>query len=240
MTVSFGQSDPGLRRSNNEDAFIIISEADLLAVADGMGGAAAGEVASRIFIESASALSGGAKCQSEQEALVRVQDIFRSANEKIINHARQNPQCRGMGCTAEVIVFTSQGYVLGHVGDSRTYLLRAGQLKRLTHDHSVVQEQIDQGLITPEDARKHPLKSVILRAVGVNEQLALDLIRDKTVPGDLFLLCSDGLTDMIDDSFIKDILSRPLTLSQKGTQLIEAAKSAGGYDNVTVVLGEVK
>ena len=240
MIITFGQSDPGLRRPNNEDDFIVMPDADLMAVADGMGGAAAGEVASRIFIETVSALFIRTRCQSEQEAIAKVQDAFRLANEKILSHIKYNPQCRGMGCTAELIVFTSQGYVLGHVGDSRAYLLRAGQLKQLTRDHSLVQDQIDQGLVKPEEVRKHPFKNVILRAVGIDEPLALDLIRGKAVPGDLFLLCSDGLTDMIDDLLIKEVLSLPLTLAQKGTKLIESAKSAGGYDNITVALGEVK
>ncbi|MEW5801064.1 MAG: Stp1/IreP family PP2C-type Ser/Thr phosphatase [bacterium] len=241
MIASFGQSDPGLIRPHNEDSFVIVPEADLLAVADGMGGAAAGEVASRIFIETASMRSSGSRCQSgcqsEQETLLR--DIFRSANENILNHTRANPHCRGMGCTAELIIFTGQGYILGHVGDSRTYLLRAGHLKQLTRDHSLVQDQLDQGLIKPDEVRKHPFKHVILRAVGIEERLALDVVRGKTLPGDLFLLCTDGLTDMIDDSLIKEILLLPLTLAQKGNKLIESAKAAGGRDNITVVLGEI-
>jgi serine/threonine protein phosphatase PrpC len=239
MITTFGQSDPGLRRPNNEDDFIVIPDADFMAVADGMGGAAAGEVASRIFIETASEIFMRTGCQSEQEAPARVQDAFRLANEKILNHIRYNPQCRGMGCTAELIVFTGPTYILGHVGDSRAYLLRAGQLKQLTRDHSLVQDQIDQGIIKPAEGRKHPLKHVILRAVGIDEPLALDLIRGKAVSGDLFLLCSDGLTDMVDDLLIKEVLSLPLPLAQRGTKLIESAKSAGGHDNITVVLGEV-
>ena len=144
-----------------------------------------------------------------------------------------------MGCTAEVLAFYDQSYVVGHVGDSRTYLFREGQLRQITRDHSVVQEQLDEGLITPEEARNHALRHVILRAVGVRDTLAVDLIRGKNRPGDIFLLCSDGLTDMVEDTLIREVLVLSLGLNQKVDRLIELAKSAGGRDNITVILCEV-
>ena len=144
-----------------------------------------------------------------------------------------------MGCTAELLVFLDHGYVLGHVGDSRTYLFRSGQLKRLTNDHSVVQSQLDQGLINAAEARKHPMRNVILRAVGTNEVLAFDLIRGRIQLGDLFLLCSDGLTDMVEDGVLREVLAADLPLLQKVDQLVDLANSAGGHDNITVILGEV-
>jgi PPM family protein phosphatase len=237
--TSFGNSDMGLKRSNNEDVFVLRPELGLYAVADGMGGAASGEVASRIFAETALEVFAEKRRISEDEILERVQQAFRLANERILSKAREDSRFQGMGCTAELVTFYNQNYVLGHVGDSRTYLARQGQLKQLTLDHSLVQDQVDRGLITAEEARRHSLRNVILRAVGVNEILAVDLIRGKTLPGDLLLLCSDGLTDMLDDDVIQGLLSRPLSVSQKVERLIESAKSAGGRDNITAVLCEV-
>ncbi|MBM4332399.1 MAG: Stp1/IreP family PP2C-type Ser/Thr phosphatase [Deltaproteobacteria bacterium] len=236
---SFGKSDAGLRRSNNEDALVLKPELGLWAVADGMGGAAAGEVASQIFTETSVEIFSKGQGHSYQEKLAMVQSAFRLANERILQHVKENQRHQGMGCTAELIAFQDQTYILGHVGDSRTYLLRQGKLRQMTRDHSVVQDQIDQGLITPQEARKHSLKNIILRAVGVEEALAVDFIRGKVMPGDLFLLCSDGLTDMVDDPFIEETISLPLMLPQKVQKLIELAKAAGGYDNITAILCEV-
>jgi serine/threonine protein phosphatase PrpC len=237
--ISSGKSDIGLKRSNNEDAFVLEPDPGFFALADGMGGAASGEVASHIFVETALEVFSKAKKRSEQETLEFVQNAFRLANDRILNRAREDPHHHGMGCTAELIVFCGQNYVLGHVGDSRTYLFRQGQLRQITRDQSLVQDQIDKGLITPAEARRHSLRNVILTAVGVNEMLALDLIRGRSVHGDLFLLCSDGLTDMVDDASIQNALSLPLPLDLKVEKLIDLAKSAGGYDNITVILCEV-
>ena len=237
--ASFGKSDAGLKRTNNEDAFMIRPDLGVCLVADGMGGAAAGEVASRIFAETTLEVFSQARYQSEQETLELVQMAFKWANERILDHVKENPHHKGMGCTAELVGFFNKGFVLGHMGDSRTYRFRNGQLTQLTQDHSLVQDQIDQGLITPAEARNHPLRNVILRAVGVKKIAALDLIRGKAFPGDLFLLCSDGLTDMVDDTLIRETLSSSIALPEKVENLVELAKSAGGYDNITVVLSEV-
>ncbi len=235
----FGKSDIGLKRSNNEDAFIFKPETGIAAVADGMGGAAAGEIASRIFTETAMEVFSMPGCPSGQGLFESIQHTFRMANERILNHVKSNPSHQGMGCTAELIAFSNESYVLGHVGDSRTYLWRQERLKQLTRDHSLVQEQVDQGFITPEDARRHSLRNVILRAVGIHETLAVDFIRGKSQPGDIFLLCSDGLTDMVEDQSVQTILSLPTSLVTKAERLVESAKSAGGYDNITVVLCEI-
>lgn len=235
----FGVSDPGLKRPNNEDAFTALPEIGLCIVADGMGGASAGELASRIFAETASEVFSKAEAQSEQEVIDTVQRAFQLANERILNHTAENPDHRGMGCTAEVLAFYNENIVLGHVGDSRTYVLRKDALKQLTKDHSLVQDQMDQGLIAPSEAKRHPLRHVILRVVGVKEDIAVDLVRGKAKPDDLFLLCSDGLTDMVDDTSIQEVLSSSLSLSQKGGKLVELANSAGGYDNITVTLCEI-
>jgi PPM family protein phosphatase len=234
-----GRTDSGIRRLDNEDAYIVVPELNLCALADGMGGAAAGELASRMFVDAVKESSSKMQERSEHNSIELVEQIFRVANERIANHARKNPAHKGLGCTAELLAFFDQGYVLGHVGDSRTYQFREGRLKRLTNDHSVVQLQVDQGLITPAEAKKHPLRNIILRAVGTNEVLAVDLIRGRILPGDLFLLCSDGLTDMVEEQDFEGILAGDLALSHKADKLVEMANSAGGHDNVTVVLGEV-
>lgn len=238
--ICYGKSDVGLKRSNNEDAFIVKPDLGFLALADGMGGVASGEVASQIFAETVSEVFSKNKRQSEQETLDLVQKIFRLTNEKIFNKANNNPHHHGMGCTAELIAFYCQNFVLGHVGDSRTYFFRQGRLRQITHDHSLVQGHIDRGLITRFEAKEHSKRNVILRAVGVNETLSVDLIRGTVLPGDFFLLCSDGLTDMVDDSVIeKVLLSSAESLSGKVEQLVNLAKSAGGKDNITVALCEI-
>lgn len=237
--VLTGKSDVGLRRTNNEDTFLVSAELGICLVADGMGGAAAGELASRIFTDTALEVFSTATSRSEEQTLQLVQRAFAWANERVLSHVKQNPDHKGMGCTAELLAFSREGFVLGHMGDSRTYRLRNGQLKQLSKDHSFVQEQIDQGLINSTEARNHPMRNIILRAVGIKESLALDLMRGKPLPGDLLLLCSDGLTDMVHDTLIQEVLSSTIVLSQKAERLVELAKSAGGYDNITVVLSQV-
>jgi len=237
--ISYGLSDPGLKRFNNEDAFLIRADLDLFVVADGMGGAAAGEVASQLFIETALQVFLRNKRTSEQETVELIQEAFRLANERILKHVIEYPHDQGMGCTAELMTFSGQDYVLGHVGDSRGYLLRNGQLRRMTRDHSLIQDQIDQGLITPVEAKRHSFRNIILRAVGADATLAVDLIRGKSLPGDIFLICSDGLTDMVDDPSIQKVLSLSSDLVKKVEKLIHSAKAAGGYDNITVILCEM-
>lgn len=237
--ISFGKSDPGLRRPNNEDAFLIRPELGLNTLADGMGGAAAGELASQIFTDTARELLSQPPPPTEEERLHLLQQTYEQANARILGHVAAQPEHRGMGCTAELLLLWNGRFALGHVGDSRTYLYRKGQLKQLTRDHSVVQDQLDQGLITPEEARNHRLRHVILRAVGTTDALAVDLLRGNTLPGDLFLLCSDGLTDMVEDGTIEGILALPVDLAERVERLIESAKAAGGYDNITVILSEV-
>ncbi len=232
----YGQSNVGLHRTNNEDIYRIERDLGVCLVADGVGGAAAGDIASRIFSEAAWEVFRHAADQIENQVVDRVQNTFRVANERILQHAQENPAHKGLACTAELMAFSADGFVLGHLGDSRTYRFRNGQLKQLTKDHSLVQEQIDRGIITPEAAFSHPWRNVILRAVGMDEELALDLVRGRIYPQDEFLLCSDGLTDMVPDEPIRQTLTEFIPLAQKAEQLIELALKAGGTDNVTVVL----
>ena len=159
--------------------------------------------------------------------------------KKILAHVAQHPDHRGMGCTAELLAFFDEGFILGHVGDSRTYRLRDGYLEQLTQDHTIVQQQVQEGLISPEQAKSHPMRNVIFRAVGIREELTVDLLAGKMFSEDLFLLCSDGLTDMIQDNEIQDILCSDIDLDHKADRLIESAKAAGGIDNITVVLAAI-
>jgi protein phosphatase len=201
-----------------------------------MGGAAAGEIASQIFLESVREIFSDHHNRSEKDTLYRVQKAYCTANEKIIEHVRAHPDHRGMGCTAELLAFFENGFILGHVGDSRTYRLRDGVLEKLTQDHTIVQQQFQEGLISENRIKDHPMRHVIWRAVGIKDELTIDLLAGKTCAADLFLLCSDGLTDMIEDDFIQDILYGDANINRKAEELIESAKAAGGFDNITVVL----
>lgn len=235
-----GISNVGLRRSNNEDAYIVMPEQRVVAVADGMGGAAAGEIASGIFVAAVSECFAAGTSVSEEDAYTRIQLVFSMANKRIIENVTQLPENAGMGCTAELLAFADGRYIIGHVGDSRIYLLRNRELRQLTRDHSLVQMQLDNGMITAEEARVHPKKNIVLRAVGMEHDFSLDIMRGNSSVDDLFLLCSDGLSDMIDDPTIFDCLSTADTLQQKAQKLIDSALSAGGKDNVTVVLCQVR
>ena len=231
-----GKTDIGLKRKNNEDVFVVNPEQDFCLAADGMGGAAAGEIASKIFADATQAIFAENSDRSQKEVLYRIQKAFGDANEKILAHVNENTSHKGMGCTAEILAFSDKGFIVGHIGDSRTYRLRDGYLEQLTQDHTIVQQQFEEGLISPDQIKDHPLRNVIFRAVGIKEDLALDLIIGKIFPEDLFLLCSDGLTDMIPDEQILEILCSDNDIPLKAAELIEAAKDAGGIDNITVVL----
>ncbi len=238
ITVLFaGLSDMGLKRSNNEDMAAMEPSLGYWAVADGMGGEAAGEVASRIFVESAHQIFSNETPNAPREELIG--SVFNKANEKIIAEAHEHPEYEGMGCTAELFTVSGDEYHVGHVGDSRTYVCRNGQLRQITRDHSFVQDQVDRGLMSREEARNHLYKNLILRAVGVKEGFAVDVIKGTMQHGDLFLLCSDGLTDMVEDGAIRDTLVAPRDLGWKAEELVRLAKSGGGRDNITVVLCEV-
>jgi PPM family protein phosphatase len=231
---AFGISDVGLKRTNNEDAFAVRPESAFCVVADGMGGAAAGEIASRIFVDTAQEVltdSGSVDVMAE-----RVKGAFTLANKRMLDHVAVKPDHAGMGCTAEILAVTDDEVVIGHVGDSRTYRLRSGELKQLTLDHSLVQEQLNKGIISEAEARTHPMRNVILRAVGVRETVELDILKGKGIPGDIFLLCSDGLTDMIDDTQVLSCMGQGQDLEAIADRLVGSAKAAGGKDNITVVL----
>jgi len=231
---ALGITDVGLKRTNNEDAFVARPDLGFWAVADGMGGAAAGEVASRIFVETAA--EAFASHSTEETQVERVKSAFTMANKRMLDHVAAHPGHAGMGCTAEILAVAGDEVIIGHVGDSRTYRLRGGELKQLTQDHSLVQEQINKGIISAAEARTHSMRNVILRAVGTKETVELDILKGKGLPGDIFLLCSDGLTDMIDDAEVLSCMDPGQGLETIAHRLVERAKAAGGKDNITVVL----
>ncbi len=239
QTSACAETDIGLRRSSNEDTCLVDTEKGLFLVADGMGGAAAGEVASRLFASTAAGMFQVDPFRSQQQALALVKSVFSTANAAIRHHVTENPNHAGMGCTAELLALHGNGFVLGHIGDSRTYRLRRGRLKQLTRDHSLVQQQLDQGVISAEEARKHRMRNVILRAVGVQEELAVDLIKGPLLSRDLFLLCTDGFSDMVPEETVFAILAGRATLEEKASRCIRAAKDGGGLDNITVALVEI-
>ena len=231
-----GQSNVGLRRLENEDTYRIEPDLGMCLVADGVGGAAAGELASRFFSDAAFEVFRNAADRIENHVVERIQKAFLLANQRILQHAKLHPDHKGLACTAELMAFSDDGFVVGHLGDSRTYRFRNGQLKQLTRDHSLVQAQIEQGIIKPEAALAYPLRNVILRAVGTDEEFELDLIRGRIHPQDQFLICSDGLTDVVPDELIRQALLSSKNLEQKLDELIEMALKGGGTDNITVVI----
>lgn len=235
----FGKTDQGRVRKENEDIFLLNEEKHFCLVADGIGGSKAGGIASKIFAQTVSDYFETIVDPPEIEAPGLIKKIFLMANSNILNHATEHQECSGMGCTAELILFFNHSYVLGHMGDSRTFRLRNGSLKQLTLDHSLVQEQISQGLITPEEAKKHSFKNIIVRAVGIEENPLLDILKGKILTNDKFLLCSDGLTDIIEISQIEEVLKSSLDDNQKVENLVENAKESLGKDNITVVIAQI-
>jgi len=234
----FGQTDPGMVRKKNEDVVLLDKDMGFCLVADGIGGAFGGEIASQTFADIARHFFQN-NSFSPHTISKLIKETFRAANEKILTYAQADPSNKGMGCTAELIYFSENEFTLGHLGDSRTYRLRQNKLEQLTLDHTLVQEQLDMGMITPEEALNHSFKNVISKAVGIRKESPPDVLTGKTVPGDVFLLCSDGLTNMVDDQTLKLHLSSETDIEQKAHSLIQAANTAGGKDNISVILAYI-
>jgi PPM family protein phosphatase len=233
--------DAGRARSNNEDSVAIDADTSLAVLADGMGGYNAGEVASSMatsFIQSElGRWLREASIQASDQDVRRAMDIcVDNANRAIFNAANSNAQYAGMGTTLVVAVFRDTRLLVGHVGDSRAYRFRGGRLQQITRDHSLLQEQIDAGLITQEQAAFSANKNLVTRAVGVEDTVLLETHQHEVLPGDLYLLCSDGLSDMLDDTSIAQLLQAHESLESGCKALIEAANDAGGKDNISVIL----
>ena len=240
-------SDPGLKRSNNEDSAITDTEIGLALVADGMGGYKAGEVASaiaaKVVLDDLRAARNrhqfrrmeGDEAESREISVLRA--AIESANRHIFETARRAPQCRGMGTTIVAALFSADKVTIGHVGDSRIYRLRAGELNQVTSDHSLMQELIDKGFYSAAEAEATTPKNLVTRALGIEESVTVDLQEMTTSPDDVFLLCSDGLTDMVSDAEIRGTLEKHGGQLERATRaLVELANAGGGKDNISVVL----
>ena len=241
MIELFAAVDPGRARSNNEDSVATDDGVALAVLADGMGGYNAGEVASNMatsFIrtELGRWLREASKQASDAEVRRAMDICVDNANRAIFNASNSNPQYAGMGTTLVVAVFRDDRVLMGHVGDSRCYRMRASKLQQVTRDHSLLQEQLDAGLITPEQAAFSSNKNLVTRAVGVEDSVMLETHQHDVEPGDVFLLCSDGLSDMLDDAAIAQVLQAHDSLETSGRALIAAANDAGGKDNISVIL----
>jgi PPM family protein phosphatase len=237
------RTDPGLARENNEDSVTVDKPTRLAILADGMGGYNAGEIASGMattFIKSELGrwLAQAGRHANAREVRRAMEICVDNANRSIFNAANSNPQYSGMGTTLVVGVFQDGRLMLGHIGDSRCYRLRGATLEQITKDHSLLQEQMDAGLITPEQAATSTNKNLVTRALGVEDAVLLEVNEHRVEPGDLFLMCSDGLSDMLDDEAIAQILSSEGSLEQKSVQLIDAANANGGRDNISVLLAQ--
>ncbi len=245
---AFGRTDCGPVRDNNEDALLLDPEAGIFVVADGMGGHAAGEVASDMAVRAVHDILMGAGDPDETRLVRDVESIdpadvmrerlryaMNQASHQIRRAADANPSRRGMGTTVVVLVIDAGRAHLAHVGDSRAYLYRAGRIERLTRDHTVVQNEIDQGRLTPEQARRLPHRNILYQSVGFNGPVEPDTSTRTVQAGDVFVLCSDGLTDVLDDEAIGAVIGahRPDALADA---LTETALDAGAEDNVTVAV----
>ena len=237
----FARTDCGRVRTNNEDAVSIDAQANIAVLADGMGGYNAGEVAAGMatnFIrtEMGRWLAQIATVPSGYDIRRALEICVDNANQAIYSAAQSNPEYAGMGTTLVAGVFSGDRLVLGHVGDSRCYRLRAGALKQLTRDHSWLQEQLDAGLITPQQAAVSSSRNLVTRALGVEPLVLVEINEFKIDSNDLFLMCSDGLSEMLNAGEIAAIATTDASLEEKTTRLIAAANANGGRDNISVLL----
>jgi protein phosphatase len=248
MLEAYGQTDVGRRRKLNEDNFLVDPEPNLYAVCDGMGGHNAGEVASKMAIETLAAFIE--KSHKEKEITWpygldvnlsydgnRLKTAIKLANKKVFRAADNREDYTGMGTTAVAVLVSGNVMTIGSAGDSRCYLLRAGKLTQLTRDDSWVSAALGEGILNTDEVERHPLRNVITKAVGAKDSIELEVVEHKLLSGDVALLCSDGLHAMINDEQIHQGLTPfPSTLQDAARKLIDAANEAGGKDNVTVVL----
>ncbi len=241
-----GMTDVGRVRRENQDSYAfrrMNDEAAVLVVCDGMGGARGGSVASAVAVEAFSAAveelcAGGVPNEPEGRERILIQAAA-AANRQVYDMAQQNIECEGMGTTlVGALVLSSEAYIV-NVGDSRCYLLRDGAARQLTTDHSYVQVLVNRGELTPEEARRHPRRNVITRAVGVDSEVGCDILRLDTCPGDRLLLCSDGLTNVLDDAVLAEVSAAEDDPERCARALLEMTLDRGAPDNVTVVLAEI-
>jgi PPM family protein phosphatase len=226
-------SHAGRKRRHNEDSYVV--QPPLFAVADGMGGAKAGEIASSLAAAALQESDGNGATGEE-----RVAALIEEANRRVFRRASEDTEASGMGTTMTVALVEGDRIAIGHVGDSRAYLIRDGRLEQLTDDHSLVAELVRSGKLTPEEAETHPQRSVITRAVGTEPDVDVDTFSIEGEPGDVYLICSDGLTDMVAEETILEAVERNrVDLKAAAKELVNAANRGGGEDNITVVFFEL-
>jgi protein phosphatase len=231
LTQHAAATDPGRRRRRNEDAYVV--QPPLFAVADGMGGAQAGEIASRI----AASVLRAAGPEAGEDAVV---GLIQEANRQVYEAAASDEAHAGMGTTMTAALVEGDTVRIGHVGDSRAYRVRDGALEQLTDDHSLVAELVRSGRLSPEEADVHPQRSVITRVLGTDPEVDVDTFEVEAQPGDVFMICSDGLTSMVDDASILDVVERNRSsLDRAARALVDAANKGGGEDNITVIVFEL-
>jgi len=234
------RTDVGVVRSGNEDNYLMLSDRGVFIVADGMGGHAAGEVASEMAVRIISREIGSLRGVTDDQAGERIQRAIVSANEAIFERTLSEHDKRGMGTTTTVLALLPGRYLVGQVGDSRAYLLRSGSFLQLTKDHSYVQEQVDAGLLTPEQARVHPYSNVITRCVGAGSEVVPDLYFGTLNAGDVLLLASDGLTGMLEDEQLARILEAGEGPQSWVDRMIAEANRRGGLDNITAIIVKIE
>jgi len=234
LRQSAGLTDPGRVRRRNEDAFVCTPP--LFAVADGMGGAQAGEIASRLAAAAFRDYLAHAPEDVDLDPEARLRSIIQEANRRIYARAANDPKVSGMGTTVTAALLSGGHVAVGHVGDSRAYRVRDGNLEQLTQDHSLVADLVRSGRLTPQEAEIHPQRSVITRALGTDAAVVVDSFSALAQPGDVFLLCSDGLTTMVDEGTLVATIAGTPDLDAAARSLVAAANARGGEDNVTVVL----
>ena len=235
------KTDPGRARDNNEDSVAYDENTRLAVLADGMGGYNAGEIASGMataFIKSEMSrwLTEAGSNAKPKEIRRALEICVENANRSIYNAANSNTQYSGMGTTLVVAAFQGDKVLIGHIGDSRCYRLRGNSFQQITKDHSLLQEQIDAGLLTQEQAATSSYKNLVTRALGVDDAVALDLTEHEVEAGDLYLMCSDGLSDMVDDEEIAGIVNGDQGLEEVADKLVSVANEHGGRDNISVLL----
>ncbi len=249
--VSAGRTDVGVKRAHNEDNFLTLPEENVYAVADGMGGHSSGEIASQIAIEG---ISNFFKATRQDEDITwpykmdknrpydenRFVMSVKLANLRIFEASQREARYRGMGTTVAGMNFLDGDILVAHVGDSRVYRIRNKQITQITEDHSLLNDYIKAKKLTPEEIENFPHKNVIVRALGMKETVLVDLSRHTLQEGDVYLACSDGLSGMVTDEQMLDIVVKSTDLEQAAKMLIETANKAGGVDNITVILSRIE
>lgn len=240
LSVAAG-TDVGRIRAGNEDSLYADADQErgLFIVADGMGGHAAGEVASEMAVQIVARELTPLRDLTDDAAERLMADALRNANRAIYERTIVEADKQGMGTTASCLLVASGRWMIGHIGDSRVYLLREGALRQVTKDHSYVQEQVDAGFLTPEQARYHPYSNVITRCVGANAAVEADVLQGELQDGDVYLIASDGLTGMVEDAQLKRILESRVTPGKMVATLIGEANRRGGLDNITAIVVQV-